>query len=125
MSNNMRTSYFHATSSIQYTPFHTSAAEQVHMPMKNYQGQTNMVSLANIYETPCAKNFNTNQQGVSHVYSSATNSQYLPPSQSMTMNERIGHVDFSYPANYSQASCAAQYVTRRRLHLQFQHHMQI
>ena len=53
------------------------------MPMNNYQGQTNMVSSANIYETPCANNFNINHQGVSRFYSSAVNSQYLPPSQSM------------------------------------------
>ena len=50
MSNNMHTSIFHATSNIQHTPFHTSAAEQVHMPMSNYQGQTNLVSSANLYE---------------------------------------------------------------------------
>ena len=111
MSNNMRTSYFHATSSIQHTPFHTSAAEQVHMPMKNYQGQTNMVSLANLYKALYANNFSTIQQGVLHIYSSAANSQYLPPSQSMLMNEKIGHADFSYPANYSQTSYTAQHVT--------------
>ena len=58
---------FHTTSNIEQTPFHISAAEQVHMPMKNYQGQTNMVSSANIYETPCANNFNTNQK-MFHVF---------------------------------------------------------
>ena len=125
MSNNMRTSYFHATSSIQHTPFHTSAAEQVHMPMKNYQGQTNVVSSANLYEASYANNSSTIQQGVSYINSWAANSQYFTSSRSMPMNEKFGHADFSYPANYSQASCAAQYVTRRRLHLQFQHHMQI
>ena len=83
MSNNMHTLNFHTTSNIQHTPSHTSAAERFHMPMNNYQGQTNMVSSANIYETPCANNFNINHQGVSHFYSSAVNSQYLPPSQSM------------------------------------------
>ena len=79
MSNNMHTSNFYATSNIQHTYSHKSAAEQVHMLRNNYQGQTNIVSSANIYETPCANNSNTNQQGVSHVYSSAANSQYLPP----------------------------------------------
>ena len=73
MSNNMHTSNFHATSNIQHTP-RTSAAEQVHIPMNNYQGQTNIANSANIYETPCANNFSTIQQGVSHIYSSAANS---------------------------------------------------
>ena len=38
MSNNMHTLNFHATINIQHIPFHTSAAEQVRMPMSNYQG---------------------------------------------------------------------------------------
>ena len=71
-----------------------------------------MVSSVILYETPCANNFSTIQQGVLHVYSSAANSQYLTPSQSMPMNEKIGHADFSYPANHSQASYATQHVTR-------------
>ena len=89
-----------------------SAAEQVHIPMNNYQGQTNIANSTNIYETPCANNFSTIQQGGSHIYSSAANSQYLSPSQSMPMNEKFGHADFSYPANYFQTSYAAQHVTR-------------
>jgi len=111
MSNNMYTSIFYATSNIQHTPFHTSTAEQVQMPINNYHGQTNMVSLANLYKALYANNFSTIQQGVLHIYSSAANSQYLPPSQSMLMNEKIGHADFSYPANYSQISHTAQHVT--------------
>ena len=111
MSNNMHTSIFYATSNIQHTPFHTSTAEQVQMPINNYHGQTNMVSLADLYEAQYANNFSTIQQGVSHIYSSPANSQYLPPSQSMPMNEKIGHTDFSYPANYSQTSYTAQHVT--------------
>ena len=59
MSNNMHTLNFHATSNIQHTTFHTSTAEQVHMPMSNYQGQTNVVSSANLYETPYANSFST------------------------------------------------------------------
>ena len=59
MTNNMHTLNFHATSNIQHTPFHTSAEEQVHMPMSNYQGQANVVSLANLYEAPYANNFST------------------------------------------------------------------
>jgi len=51
MSDNMHTLNFHVTSNIQHTPFHTSVAEQVHMPMNSYQGQTNMVSSASLYET--------------------------------------------------------------------------
>ena len=38
MSNNMHTLNFHATRNIQHIPFHTSAAEQVRMPMNNYRG---------------------------------------------------------------------------------------
>ena len=59
MSNNMHTLNFHTTSNIQHTPSHTSAAERVHMPMNNYQGQTNVVSSANLYEAPYANNFST------------------------------------------------------------------
>jgi hypothetical protein len=59
MTNNMHTLNFHAISNIQHTPFHTSAEEQVHMPMSNYQGQANVVSLANLYEAPYANNFST------------------------------------------------------------------
>ena len=100
MPNNMHNLNFDATSNIQHTYFHTSAPEQVHMPMNNYQSQTNIVSSANLYETSCANDFNIVQQGVSYAYSSATNSEYL--TQSMPMNEKIGHADFRYPANYSQ-----------------------
>ena len=82
------------------------------MSMNNYQGQTNIASLANIYETSCANNFSTIQQDVSHIYSSAANSQHLSPSQSMPMNEKIDHADFSYPTNYFQTSYVAQHVTR-------------
>ena len=112
MPNNMHNLNFDATSNIQHTYFHTSAAEQVHMPMNNYQGQTNIVSSANLYETSCANNFNTVQQGVSYAYSLAASSQYLIPSQSMPMNEKIGHTDFSYPANYSQPLYDAQHISR-------------
>jgi len=83
MPNNMHNLNFDATSNIQLTYFHTSAAEQVHMPMNNYQGQTNMVSSADLYEISCANDFNIVQQGVSYAYSSAANSQYLTPCQSI------------------------------------------
>ena len=59
MPNNMHNLNFDATSNIQHTYFHTSATEQVHRPMNNYQGQTNIVSSANLYETSCANDFNT------------------------------------------------------------------
>ena len=99
MSNNMHTLNFDAASNIQLTHFHTSATERVHMPMNRYQDQINKSSV-NLYETPNANNFNIIQQGVSHVYSSASNSKYL--TQSMPMNEKISHADFRYPANYFQ-----------------------
>ena len=74
MPNNMHNLNFDATSNIQHTYFHTAAAEQVHMPINNYQGQTNMVSSADLYETSCANDFNTVRQGVSYAYSSVANS---------------------------------------------------
>jgi hypothetical protein len=111
MPNNMHNLNFDATNNI-HTYFHTSAAEQVHMLMNNYQGQTNMVSSANLYETSCANHSNTIQQGVSYAYSSVASSQYLIPSQSMPMNEKIGHTDFSYPVNYSQPLYDAQHISR-------------
>ena len=112
MSNNMHTLNFHATSNIQHTPFHTSEAEQVHMPMSNYQRQTNVVSSANLYEAPYANNLSTIQQGVSYINSLAANSQYLTPSHNMPMNEKIGNADFSYPVNYSQPLYDAQHISR-------------
>jgi hypothetical protein len=30
----------------------------------------------------------------------------------MSLNEKIGHADFSYPANYSQPLYAAQHITK-------------
>ena len=74
MTNNMHTLNIHATSNIQHTPFHTSAGEQVHMPMSNYRGQANVVSSANLYEAPYANNSSTIQQGVSYINSSAAKS---------------------------------------------------
>ena len=112
MSNNMHTLNFHATSNIQHTTFHTSTAEQVHMPMSNCQGQTNVVSSANLYDAPYANDYSTIQQGVSYINSSVANSQYLTSSRSMPMNEKFGHADFSYPANYSQTPYDAQHVIR-------------
>ena len=82
------------------------------MAMNNHQGQTNMMSSVSLYETSSANNFNTIQQGVPHIYSSTGNSQYLTPSQRMSMNEKISHADFRYLSNYSQTSYATQYVTR-------------
>ena len=63
-------------------------------------------------KAPYANNFSSIQQGVSYINSSTANSQYLPLSQSMLINGKIGQADFSYPPNYSQTSHAAQHVTR-------------
>jgi len=54
MPNSMHNLNFDDTNNIQHTYFHTSTAEQVHMPMNNYQGQTNMANSADLYETSCA-----------------------------------------------------------------------
>jgi hypothetical protein len=68
-----------------------------------YQGQTNMVSLANSYGTPHASNSTNFEQGVSSIYSSAG---YVITSQIMPLNEKIGHANSSHQASYSQTSCA-------------------
>jgi hypothetical protein len=49
-----------------------------------YQGQTNMVNLANSYGTPHANNSTNFQQGVSSIYSSAG---YVITSQNMPVRE--------------------------------------
>jgi hypothetical protein len=114
MSHNMHTLEFNATSNVQHASFcsHTSAAEQVHMPMSHYQGQTNMVSSTNFYRTSHTTSSNNVQQGVPSFYSSTTNSHYVVPPQVMLLNKKIGHADFNYPANYSQPSYDAQHITR-------------
>jgi hypothetical protein len=68
--NNMHALNFNDTSSIQHYT-HTPALQQVQKSVNMYQGQTNMVSLANSYETPHASNSINFQQGVSSIYSSA------------------------------------------------------
>jgi hypothetical protein len=114
MLNNMHTLNFDTTSNIQHAPVysHTSATEHVHRPMSHYQGQTNMVSSANSYGTSHTTGPNNVQQGVPSFYSSTTNSHYVVPPQDMSLNENIGHADFSYPANYSQSLYATLYITR-------------
>ena len=91
MPNNMHNLNFDATSNI-HTYFHTSAAEQVHMPMNNYQGQTNMVSSANLYETSCANHSNTIQQGVSYAYSLACSEMESNIVNSLPMNNHTKHL---------------------------------
>lgn len=105
---------FNATSNIQHAPVysHASAAEQVHMPMNDYQGRTNMVSSANYYETSHASSFCNMQHGVSSFYSSAANSQYVVRPQNMPVNEIIDHANINYPANYSQLPYVAPHATR-------------
>ena len=61
-----------------YDP-HTSAMQQFHVPMNNYQGQTNMVHSANAnrYETLCAINFCNIKYNVSHSDSLVSKSKFM------------------------------------------------
>jgi hypothetical protein len=102
LSNNMHALNFNDTSDIQHYT-HTSAVQQVQKSVNMYQGQTNMMSLANSYETPHASNFTNFQQSVSSIYSSAGD---VITSQNMPVNEKIGYANSSRQASYSQTSCA-------------------
>jgi hypothetical protein len=101
---NMHALNFNDTSNIQHYT-HTPAVQQVQKLVNMYQGQTNMVSLANSYGTPHASNSTNFQQGVSSIYSSAG---YVITSQNMPVNEKIGHANSSHQASYSQTSCATE-----------------
>jgi hypothetical protein len=100
--NNMHALNFNDTSSIQHYT-HTPAVQQVQKSVNMYQGQTNMMNLANSYETLHASNSINFQQGVSSIYSSAG---YVITSQNMPVNEKIGYANSSHQAGYSQTSCA-------------------
>jgi hypothetical protein len=65
-----------------------------------------MVSSANYYGTPHTSNFTNIQPGVSSIYSSAGNSQYVITSQNLPVNEKVSYVNSSHPTSYSQTSCA-------------------
>ena len=69
MQNNFHASNSYDFSNIQhmYPNSHASATPQIHMPMNN------MMGLANEFETPHVKIYNSIQESVSPFYSSATN----------------------------------------------------
>jgi hypothetical protein len=96
---------FNDTSNIQHYT-HTPAVQHVQKSVNMYQGQTNMVSSANYYGTPRTSNFTNIHQGVSSIYLSAVNSQYVITSQNLPLNEKVGYVNSSHPTSYSQTSCA-------------------
>jgi predicted Zn-dependent protease len=100
--NNIHALSFNDISNIQHYT-HTPAVQQVQKSVNMYQGQTNMVSLANSYGTPHASNSTNFHKGVSSIYSSA---RYGITSQNMTVNEKIGYANSSHQASYSQTSCA-------------------
>jgi hypothetical protein len=103
LSNNMHALNFNDTSNIQHYSY-TPAVQQFQKLVNMYQGQTNMVSLANSYGTPHDAGNSTNfQQGVSSIYSSAG---YVITSENMPVNEKVGHANSSHQASYSQTSCA-------------------
>jgi hypothetical protein len=104
MAHDMHTLEFNGTSNIQHAPFYSriSAAEQVHMPMSQCQGQTNIVSSAKFYGTSHTTGSNNVQQAVPSFYSSIPNSHYVVSPQDMSLNEKFDHADFSSPTNYSQ-----------------------
>jgi hypothetical protein len=102
LSNNMYALNFNDTSNIQHYS-HTPTVQQVQKSVNMHQGQTNMVSLANSYETPHDSNSVNFEQGVSSIYSSAG---YVIRSQNMSVKEKIGHANSSHQASYSQTSCA-------------------
>jgi hypothetical protein len=85
---NMHALSFNDTSNIQHYT-HTPTVQQVQKSVNKYQGQTNMVSSANYYGTPHTSNFTNIQQGVSSIYSSAVNSQYVITSQNLPVNEKV------------------------------------
>jgi hypothetical protein len=101
LSNNMHTLNFNDSSNIQHYT-HTPAVQHVQKSVNMYQGKTNMVTSANYYGTPHISNFTNIQKGVSSIYSSAVNSQYVITSQDLTVNEKVGYVNSSHPTSYSQ-----------------------
>jgi hypothetical protein len=80
--NNMHASNFNDTSNIQHYS-HTLAIQHVQKLVNMYQGQINMVSLANSYGTPHVSNSTNFRQIVSSIQSSAG---YVITSQKMPMN---------------------------------------
>jgi hypothetical protein len=78
-------------SNIQHAPAysHSSAIEQIHMPMNNYHGQTNIIYPESFHEASYVSGPNDFQHGVSSFHPSAENSCYMAQLQHMSMNERI------------------------------------
>jgi hypothetical protein len=100
---NMPALSFNDTSNIQHYT-HIPTVQQVQKSVNMYQGQTNMVSSANYYGTPHTSNFTNIQQGVSSIYSSTGNSQYVITSQNLPVNEKVGYVNSIHPTSYSHAT---------------------
>lgn len=103
MQNNLHASdCYYDDSNGQYMSInsHASATPQIHMPMSN------MMSSVNCYQTPHGQNFNIMQGDVSSYYSLATSPYYASSSRNMPMDEIIGHVSPTYPANYSHSYAA-------------------
>ena len=107
MQNNLYASTHYDFSNLQhaYSNHHASAIPEIHMPMNN------MMHSVNQYETPNVRNFSGMQQSVSSLYSSAINSQYVSPSQSVPMDRGIGQANTCYLADYPHPSCSTSHVT--------------
>jgi hypothetical protein len=108
---------FNGISNIQRAPAysHSSAIEQIHMPMNNYHDQTSMTSSANFPKALYVSGSSNGQEGVSSFYSSVENPHYMNQSQPMSMNERIGQFNSGYAASYSQCSYATPYIVEKEV----------
>jgi hypothetical protein len=93
--------------------------------MNNYDGQTNMVRLANFYETSRAHSFVNVSEVVSSYGSSAPIVQPMIASKSMSVNDTHGYTNADHNVGYSQLPYARQYIVEWGLHLHFQHNILI
>jgi hypothetical protein len=98
---------FNGSSNIQHIRiyWYSTAVDQIHMLMNNYHDKTNMMSLEILMKCQASRSCNI-QQGVSSYFLSTENLHYTNQSQHFPVNERVGQINSSYSANYSQCSSA-------------------
>jgi hypothetical protein len=94
---------------------HSSAIEQIHIPMNNYHDQTNIIYLESFHEASYVSGPNNFQHGVSSFYSLVENSHCINQSRHMPMDERIGQINSNHQVNYSQRSYATPYVVEKEV----------
>jgi hypothetical protein len=102
---------------IQHAPAysHSSAIEQIDMPMNNYHDQTNIIYPKKFHATSYVSGPNNFQHGVSSSYSSVENSHCINRSRHMLMNERIGQLNSNCQANYSKCLYAIPHVVEKEV----------